>query len=88
MGAITPAGLFNLFVGGQTATDEIAKMSIGDLERQIGELRQSDPDDEIDMSSREIAWVIRAYAKDDVTPSHNDYPQTSRPTGRDVLFKR
>ena len=65
---MTGAELFDRFVGGQATTQEIATANVADwaYAEQIREMRESEPDD-IDMSDREIAEAILAYAVADAT---------------------
>ena len=56
--------LIDLFVGGQAATWEIAEMNVATVYEQVVEMRQDEPDD-INMTSREIAEAILAYAREE-----------------------
>lgn len=58
------AELFDLFVGGQTTTEEIAKVGVHVLAYQIQGLRAVEPDD-IPMTDKEIAQAILDYARQD-----------------------
>jgi len=58
------AYLFDLFVGGQAGTDEIAIMSLEIVTRNIHELREVQPDN-IPMSDVMIASAILEYARED-----------------------
>jgi hypothetical protein len=60
---MNPGQLFDLFVGGQTTTGEIAAQDLGTITRQIRELRQSEPDG-INMTDAEIAQAILEYARE------------------------
>ena len=54
--------LFELFVGGQATSEEIASMDLSTITRQIEGMRQDDPDN-IQMTDKEIAQAILNYAK-------------------------
>ena len=58
------AYLFDLFVGGQAGTDEIAIMSLEIVTRNIHELREVQPYN-IPMSDVMIASAILEYARED-----------------------
>jgi len=66
--SMTGAQLFDLFVGGQATTADIAAMDLATVTRQVGELRQEDPaGDDIPMTNAEIAALILDYAHLDAT---------------------
>jgi len=59
---MTGEQLFDLFVERSRTPAEVARMSVRAVERQVREMRASEPDD-IPMSDREIAQAILDYAK-------------------------
>lgn len=57
----TSSDLFDLFVGHSTTVAEIAAMDENDIERQIHEMRQDEPDD-LELTDAEIADGIYRFA--------------------------
>ena len=54
--------LYDLFVAPGITYEEVADMSNETIRQQVHELRQDDPDDDIDLTDEEIADAVRRHA--------------------------